>query len=231
MKILAISDVHGLVNKLGHLLEKEIDIEVLVFSGDIAPYGSPYKTYEHLLRAIDIAKMYNVRLFVAVPGNMDMADHYNIVRDPIFVNIHNNYKIYGNLVFLGFGGSTISPFNTLFEFEDEFIEKNLSKLYNMVSAAISPSSYIQVLITHTPPYKTKCDLAYSGENIGSKAVRKFIEDVANPSLAICGHVHESRCIDKLKDTIIVNPGPLYKGFYAVIEITNNEVKAYQRKLS
>ncbi|MEM3981084.1 MAG: metallophosphoesterase, partial [Ignisphaera sp.] len=160
--------------------------------------------------------------------NMDVADHYDKVKSDIYVNAHNSYKLFGNYVYVGFGGSLRSPFNTLFEFDDDFVEHSLLSIYNALESS-GYKGYPLVFITHTPPYGTKCDIAYSGNHIGSKGIRKFIE-LVKPVLVVCGHVHESRCIDRIGDTIIVNPGPLYKRFYAVVEIEDSKVNVYHRIL-
>jgi len=39
----------------------------------------------------------------------------------------------------------------------------------------------------------------------------------NPILSIHGHIHEARGIDKIRNTTILNSGPLRNGYYAVIE--------------
>ncbi|MEM2397183.1 MAG: metallophosphoesterase [Ignisphaera sp.] len=228
MKVLVVSDVHGYVELLGEVLEKEINIDIILFSGDIAPYKAPYKTLDQLLKAIDIARLYKVKLFVAVPGNMDIADHYEKIKSDIYMNIHNSYKIVGNYVYVGFGGSPKTPFNTFFEFSDEFIEHSLLSLYNTIESS-GYRGYPLIFVTHTPPYGTRCDIAYSGNHIGSKGVRKFVE-VAKPTFVVCGHVHESRCIDRIGETTIINPGPLYKRYYAVAELEDNKVKVYHRIL-
>lgn len=229
MKILSISDIHGHIEMFKRILEKEVDVEIVVFSGDVAPYRLPQKTYEYLLEIVDMVKIHNIELFVAVPGNIDMANHYDKVQNPLFINVHNNFKMYKGIVFLGFGGSTITPFNTLFEFRDEDIEKKLIELYNLLTKAI-PNNNMLVLVTHVPPFGTKCDKAYNGENIGSKAIRKFIEEIAKPALAFCGHVHESRCVERIGNTTVVNPGPLYRGFYATVEISGNEIRVRHHSL-
>jgi len=229
VKILAISDAHGYIDLLLKVLEKEVNVDLILFAGDIAPYKAPYKTREYLLRALDISKMYRVKLFVAVPGNMDILEHYNDVLSDIYINIHNKYRIYNNTMFIGFGGTVKSPFNTILEYRDETIESSLLNLYKNIKPLINEDK-ILIFLTHTPPYNTKCDIAYTGEHIGSKGVRKFIEEL-KPLLTICGHVHESRCIDKIGITIVVNPGPLFKGFYSIIEVENKGVNVHQKSLT
>ncbi|WP_252901414.1 metallophosphoesterase family protein [Vulcanisaeta sp. JCM 14467] len=77
-----------------------------------------------------------------------------------------------------------------------------------------------MLVSHYPPYGTNVDKAWNGEHIGSKSVRKLIEDI-KPLVVLCGHVHESRGIDKLGSTVIVNPGPLASGYYAIVSVSDD----------
>jgi Icc-related predicted phosphoesterase len=228
MRILAISDIHGYIDLLLKVLEKEVKVDLILFAGDIAPYKAPYKTREYLLRALEIANMYKVKLFISVPGNMDIPKHYNEISANIYVYLHNDYKIYENIVFVGFGGTIKSPFNTILEYDDVIIEQSLLNIYNNIKNLLNENN-ILILLTHTPPYNTKCDIAYTKEHIGSKGIRRFIE-MTKPLLVVCGHVHESRCIDKIDKSFIVNPGPLFKGFYAIIEMKDREVFVHQKSL-
>lgn len=47
-----------------------------------------------------------------------------------------------------------------------------------------------VLVTHDPPFGIGLDMTANGEQVGSKAVLEFIEDV-QPYLTLHGHIHES----------------------------------------
>jgi len=70
------------------------------------------------------------------------------------------------------------------------------------------------MVSHAPPYGTKVDMTGSGLNVGSRSVRKFIES-HRPDLVICGHIHEARGHDRVGDTVVINTGPLHKGFVRV----------------
>lgn len=60
-----------------------------------------------------------------------------------------------------------------------------------------------------PPYRTKLDNLY-GESVGNISFRKFLVK-GKVDLMLCGHLHENfNKKDKLKNTIIVNPGPSAK---------------------
>ena len=66
-----------------------------------------------------------------------------------------------------------------------------------------------VLVTHAPPYGTKLDNVHGGHS-GNKSIRKFIEK-CQPCLLFCGHIHEnSGKQDRIKKTVVVNPGPFGK---------------------
>lgn len=67
-----------------------------------------------------------------------------------------------------------------------------------------------VWLMHAPPYETKLDAIRTGIHVGSKAIRKRIEQV-QPALTLHGHIHESpyvtgSWIDKIGRTVCLNPG-------------------------
>jgi Icc-related predicted phosphoesterase len=67
-----------------------------------------------------------------------------------------------------------------------------------------------VAVIHCPPYQTRCDVLFDGRHIGSKAVRRWIEQ-RQPLLTLHGHIHESPKLsgafsDRIGATLVVNPG-------------------------
>lgn len=67
-----------------------------------------------------------------------------------------------------------------------------------------------VLVTHSPPRDTKCDLTASRIHVGSRAIREFVEQ-HQPRLVLSGHIHESPRVstafqDTVGRTVVVNPG-------------------------
>ena len=52
-------------------------------------------------------------------------------------------------------------------------------------------------------------------HVGSTAVREFIEE-AQPDICLCGHIHESRAVDRIGRTVVVNPGALAGGGYVLV---------------
>jgi Icc-related predicted phosphoesterase len=59
--------------------------------------------------------------------------------------------------------------------------------------------------------------------VGSSVIRTFIER-EQPDLVLCGHIHESRGVDEIGETQIVNPGPVAEGHYAVVDVDDGTVR-------
>ncbi len=78
-----------------------------------------------------------------------------------------------------------------------------------------------LLVAHAPPFDTKLDrLAKIPEPIGSRAVRRFIEQ-RQPAIALHGHVHESPQVtgvyaERLGRTLCINPGQDHVRLHAVV---------------
>ena len=63
-----------------------------------------------------------------------------------------------------------------------------------------------VLIVHSPPFG-HVDTSSAGEHLGSRAILQAIE-ASEPSLAVCGHIHESWGAEsRMGPTRVVNLGP------------------------
>jgi Icc-related predicted phosphoesterase len=67
-----------------------------------------------------------------------------------------------------------------------------------------------VFVLHSPPHGTRCDVIHSGQHVGSRAIRRFVE-ARQPPLVLAGHIHESpRTSSSYRDlvgrTTVVNPG-------------------------
>ncbi len=131
---------------------------------------------------------------VAVTGNMDHAGVASILRKSGIL-IEGEVVELGGLVFAGVGGMDVVS--------------SLSKLTSRLSR--SPD----VLVTHHPP-KGAVDRTFIGIRGGLGEIRRLVEEY-KPRLHLCGHIHESRGSARLGGTLVVNAGPLSKGYYAVIE--------------
>ena len=221
MEILAIGDIHGQYHKILDYLPKN-DVDLIILTGDITHFGPP-KLGEEILNEISSFSIPTL----AIPGNCDPKSIFEEIENSNAINIHNKTIIIKNIGICGFGGSNPTPFDTPLEFEDVEIYYELEKLLKQIEG-----QQIKILVTHAPPYNTKTDLLPSGDHVGSESIRKIIEEF-QPSLNICGHIHEAKAIDKIGNTIIVNPGESSQGFAGIIEINegNDEVKISQKLIN
>lgn len=103
--------------------------------------------------------------------------------------------------FVGFGGSSPTPFGTPTEYSEEQIYRELGSM-RMNSKTI--------LVTHSPPYDSGVDKTTSGASAGSKAIRRIIEE-KRPFMDICGHIHEAEGEAMIGSTRIVKVPPAMKG--------------------
>ncbi|HML05411.1 MAG TPA: metallophosphoesterase [Methanobacterium sp.] len=216
MKILVMGDIHGQCQNIFKYLQKN-KVDLIILTGDITHFG-PEKLGEEILNEICIFDTPTL----AIPGNCDQTYIYGEIENSNAINIHNKSIILKNMGICGFGGSNTTPFNTPLEFAEIQIYSQLEKLMSEIE-----NEEIRILVTHTPPYDTKADILPSGDHAGSESIRKIIEEF-QPTLNVCGHIHESKAIDNIGNTIIINPGESSHGFASIVEVyeENGTVKIF-----
>lgn len=213
MKFLVTSDLHGNFQRIEQLLT-QIHLhtpDIIVISGDLTHYGSVSDVTDILNKLSTLS----IPIFF-VPGNLDPLDLQDQVKVQHTINLHCKRVEANAYTFIGIGGSLYTPFNTRFELSENEIQTLLYGVFNKLSAT---SRYI--LVSHTPPYNTQLDVTSSGYHVGSKALRDFII-ATHPILVICGHIHEAQSIDQLNNSLLINPGPLFDGYFGVVEIDQND---------
>lgn len=210
MRLLAVTDFHGATTAIGRANEKAAKekSDMILVCGDVTHFGS-YDLAKEFLRLLAKSKL----PVLFVPGNCDPPELIQGVRIRGVTNLHGTCKVQEDLCFVGVGGCPPSPFFTSNEFSEEQILETLENAY----AKVDETKKL-VLVSHAPPYNTRLDTASLGKHVGSMAIRKFIED-KRPILAMCGHIHEARGVDRLGSTIIVNPGPASRGYCARVAIS------------
>ena len=140
------------------------------------------------------------------------------------------------------GWSNETPWKTPRETSEEQLEKNIKDLLSRVGDFRKC-----VFNFHVPPIDSTLDLCpkldtsvyppkpileggqYVMIGAGSTSVRNALE-THQPLLDLCGHIHESRGINKIGRTICINPGSEYgQGILrgAIANIKADEVVSYQ----
>ncbi|MEN6330226.1 MAG: metallophosphoesterase [Methanobacteriaceae archaeon] len=210
MKILAVTDMHGNFRPLINYL-KNNQVDLVILAGDITHFG-PSKLGEDILNEIS---SYDVPI-MAIPGNCDPESIHKEIESSRAVNIHARSAVVKNIGICGFGGSNPTPFHTPLEFEEVEIYDEAKRVLESIK-----DHKITIFVTHAPPHGTKTDLLPSGEHAGSTSLRQVIEEY-QPTLNICGHIHESQGTDRIGQTQIVNPGKMGDGYACLINIPDEE---------
>ncbi|MBS3758184.1 MAG: metallophosphoesterase family protein [Desulfobacterales bacterium] len=208
MVIAGLTDIHGsraAVEKARSILDT---VDVILLVGDITNFG----------RAADVGRVvdalsHNSAKLLAVSGNCDYPE-VDAYLSASGINIHAGCAVIDNVVFLGLGGSLITPFGTPNEYTEEEIKSALQQGIEQ-----APPDLPLVLVAHQPPYQTQCDRLSSGSYVGSVAVREFIEKY-QPLVCFTGHIHEARAIDQIGRTPIINPGRLGQGYLSFARVAD-----------
>lgn len=203
MKILTVSDLHDYTDNIKNVVGIS-DASCVIIAGDLTCWGDRYRAQ----KIIEYIKGYNANVY-AIAGNLDSKEVEDFLIDA-GISLHGTGFIIGDIGIFGVGGSNPTPFNTANEIEESEIEYYIYQGFKMVKDAP-----FKLLITHAPPYNTMIDILYRGRHVGSKKIREFIE-LYQPNVCVSGHIHESRGIDRIGQTMIINPGMLRHGGYVEI---------------
>ena len=204
---LALSDIHGRnIDKLA-ALPGLAQAQGVLFAGDFVRQGN------HEARAaVEAISSINDRI-LAVPGNCDDLEVEAYLENK-GMNIHRKaIEIAPGTHLIGLGGSTMTGFHTPREYREEDYAVWLNQLHPQ-----GRGESRLALMSHTPPFDSGADRIFSGKHVGSLAVKEFISR-RQPDLCICGHVHESKTLEKHGRTTLLNAGSFMDGGYALIKLT------------
>lgn len=219
MRALLVSDIHGDVEKLKRILEKE-EFDAILCAGDLSD-AKKFDDYESKLEEVLDAFNIQGKLVKAVPGNMDPEE--KCVEELIQrrMNLHKKIAAFEDFEAVGHGGGQ-TPFGTPFEPEGEDIKETLTTLYGRMKHER------KVAVIHQPPKDTELDIA-DGQHVGSAEVRELIEN-KDFELVVTGHIHESYGMDEIGETQLVNPGPVLEGQYGVADFEDDHIEIELKSL-
>lgn len=206
MRIAYLVDVHDRFDAVPRAMAQIGPVDLLIVGGDITTGGKP----DDAARAIESWRPLAPRL-LAVAGNMD-SPAIDARLDELGVSIDGRGVALGDVGVFGVSAAPTSPLHTPYELDEAELERRIEAGFASVR-----DSLVKVFCPHAPPLDTACDRIRSGQHVGSTAVRAFVER-EQPEVVLCGHIHESRAIDELTGSTIVNPGPAAAGHYAVVEL-------------
>lgn len=218
-RIVLISDLHG---KPPYANKEDIDkCDFVLIGGDFSLGSKSINKFEKEISLI--SEFLGSKKAYIIPGNNDMPYSLSFNYPPNLIYFHDKVDLIDsseNLVIIGFGGAKIGIRNAIAFPEDEIFMK-LDALFKK-QIELYPNARV-ILLVHDAPYNTKCDVSFMKKHIGSESIRKIIEHY-QPILAVCGHIHESKAIDIIGKTHIVNAGENSHKHYAVIEIDDLHMK-------
>jgi len=191
VRILAFADIHRNAWALARIVKRKDEIDYFVCAGDLTHYNHGLDEMMRILRPLG-------EKLIIIPGNNEKpAEVEELAARYGFSYIDGRKLELEGYTFVGLGGSPITPFNTPYEWREEFAEGVLAKFKKERNV---------VLVSHAPPASTKLDQTWDGRHVGSKAVRAFIEE-GDVVLVICGHVHEAAGVEEvIGKARCLNPG-------------------------
>lgn len=140
---------------------------------------------------------------VGVLGNDDHSCWESLYRKKAFY-IHEKPFVVYDYGFIGLSGAPIEPSPTpILGYREEMALAHLEKLRRI---AKKNGAKKIVLVSHTPPHGVlDFSLRFGKHNIGSKAVREFVEKHEEVVLVLCGHSHLNggKC-EELNNALVVN---------------------------
>lgn len=206
MRIAYVVDVHGRFEAVPAALSETGPVDVLVVGGDLTNAGTPEDAERAVASWRGLAP-----LLLAVAGNMD-SPAIDARLAELGVSLDRRGIALGDVGLHGVSASAFTPLHTPHELPDEELGRRAEAGHAQVAGC-----RIRIFCPHSPPYGTACDRLRSGEPVGSRALRAFVER-AQPDLVLCGHIHEARGEDAIGRARIVNPGPALAGHYALVEV-------------
>jgi len=207
MKLLCITDIHNRLEPFQHILNHAGPIDAVLLGGDLTNFGTP----ADVENIVHIAQSLNVPV-LAVAGNCDSAQIDQRLEE-LGVSVAGRGIITNDV---GIHGLSAAPpwHKGMYDFTEEEMALRLQAGFDQVKNA-----RWHVVLTHVPPRDIKLDRTHFFQHVGSTALREFVEQT-RPALVVCGHLHESRGVDTLGPTVVVNCGPAASGYYAIAEISD-----------
>jgi uncharacterized protein len=210
MIIVTLTDLHAHIGALSSLGKQLHTADLVILSGDITHFGHK----KEMAGIINLVRKFNPSVF-AVSGNCDYPDAEEFLTEEN-ISLNGISREFQGFEFYGLSGSLPCPGKTPHEYSEEEFEVFLRDV------RLHPG-IPQIMVSHQPPFNTINDQVSPGVHVGSRSIRKFIED-EQPLVCYTGHIHEGTGIDYIGRTAIVNPGPAGKGSFVLTEISDGRIK-------
>lgn len=252
MKMLLISDLRGATERIPQIrdLVRTRDIRAVLFAGNIIGEDARVHAFEKALETgkapeiddvllkeledkavaayeafFDGLGTLEVPVFV-VPGYLDAPERLylqaSLNHEVVAPSVHMVHRSFvplpgENLVVTGFGGSITDTGER---------ENRLVLMYPDWEAFFAFEFLRHVkqtpfFIFHTPPRRDPVDND-RGRPVGQHVVEELIKTY-RPRYALVGTARDGRGTVTIGTTLVINPGPLHDGYYAILDTHTDEV--------
>ena len=191
MHVVASSDLHGYLPEIPAC-------DLLLLGGDLCPDGTPQMQADWLdTRFRRWLRDAPARQVVAVAGNHDFLFEQRPELVPT-LNWHYLQDSGVEIEGIRLWGTPWQP--VFFDWAFNLTEPELEKKWQLIPEGTD------ILLLHGPPYRHG-DRNSHGEHTGSPSLLTRIREV-QPSLVICGHIHEARGEYRIKQSRVMNVSQL-----------------------
>ena len=213
MKLLVISDLHAHNDVLDKMDDIFAKADAVLFGGDFAECFKPETGDEALEKLCS-----KHETIFAVLGNCDNEVFMGDLEERD-ICVEKALVFHEGLAFAGSGGGTKFTGKTEFERTEEECLSDFDIVKNSVDQNGDKSLWKNlILISHNPPICGKLDSFDGVHHAGSQKFTDFIKE-NKPLAVVCGHIHEGVGIEKIGDTVVINPGSLGEAkTYAWLEV-------------
>lgn len=208
MNLLCITDIHNRMEPFRHILKDAGPVDMVLLGGDLTNFGTP----EDAEKLVHLAQSLNSPV-LAVVGNCDSAPiDRRLIQ--LGVSVAGRGMIINGV---GIHGISAAPpwHRGMYQFTEEELALHLQTGYSQIQNA-----RWHVVLAHAPPIGCKLDRTHFFQHAGSSALREFVERT-QPALVVCGHIHESRGLETIGATTVVNCGAAASGYYAIAELSDH----------
>jgi len=166
---------------------------------------------------------------VYITGNVDSNEVLKVIinwKKPKIYFLNSNQATIDFLTIWGTGGALVYDQSRIPICDHEFTEKEFHKRF--LPILNESTRKFDILVTHEPPA-----FELAGENQELKGGSLFISEIIKkkkPRLVIFGHYHELAIFKQTANITYLNPGPLACYYYALIEITKENLQVSLNKL-
>ena len=212
MRWLILSDIHGDRSALEMTLALSGPVDLILVAGDITDFGEAFEARALLAVLADKGAP-----IFAVSGNCD-RDGVRTTLESTGLSLEGRSREACGFVFAGAGGGLRHHGMTPFEATEDELEASLSAALDSADKAAGRRLEGEglVIVTHTPPNGTPLDRR-GATHTGSHAFRGVLGE-RSPRLWVSGHIHEARSLWAIGNSVLVNPGPVREGYFALAEV-------------